>query len=74
MIALPFPVPRRRKRRRKQQRSPFTDPELRTIAFMATLLVALVAIALRIDSPAVWAFLTVALAHTLARLGRSEAA
>ena len=41
-----------------------TDAQLRTIAFVATLILAGIAISLKIDTPVVWTFLGVAIGRT----------
>ncbi len=49
-----------------------TLSELRTIAFLCTLLLAGITIVLRIESPVVWTFLGVAISHTLPSIVSSQ--
>jgi hypothetical protein len=71
--ARPPTAPPRKKRPKRQHRfwrmRPLTSAELRTAAFIATICLAAIALALRVYEPLVWTFLTIALGHTLPQLG-----
>jgi hypothetical protein len=58
---------------RRQARFRLSSAELSTIAFVSTLIIAGIAIHMRIDSPAVWTFLGTAIATAASRMGSRPA-
>ena len=57
------------KKRSTPTRFRLSPAELSTIAFITTLVIAGIAICMKIDSPAVWTFLGTAIATAASRLG-----